>query len=142
MTRTLLIWLFIAGLLICPLRCGKGLRATASSAGYLRQHCCQSCHHHIPAKPVEEENDSFPDSHLPAPDSDCGCGSCVCKGAVFQPAWSPVTISDFDFPIELSFRNWNVSHFQAIGFLVADFHRSDNHAYGRGLRQSLQSWLI
>lgn len=93
MFRWFLTCCVIVGLLWCPLRCHgipTGLRDSESAPA---KKCCCCRHAYFPAAvPESTEND------VPAHSENCGCGSCLCEGAVvrnLEEIDAPVASSDF-----------------------------------------------
>lgn len=66
--------LMILSLLLCPFRC-MGAVEVPRASGVKNSSGCRCCQHKAAQRP---DHDSSPGR----PDSDCGCGSCLCHGAV------------------------------------------------------------
>lgn len=62
----------IAFLLICPIRCVSA--ATSTPSGVSVRQKCACCRHKVAPKPASEQKSP--------PVDDCGCGSCLCHGAL------------------------------------------------------------
>jgi hypothetical protein len=84
MERAMIVFLMIANLLICPLRCAGQCEATCEPAPA----GCGCC--------AVDVCDSVPEPPTP-PDEDCGCPNCICEGALVQlkvqlpePAWKVI----------------------------------------------------
>lgn len=135
MVRTALIWIFIFSLLICPLRCGKSLVAVEAGSVSTHQHCCSSCHHDIPTVPSDEDNH-------PIPDSGCGCLNCVCKGALVTSELQNLPAKGVAYPLEICWTLGQLPTTPPPSLVDPTLDWADPLRYGRGMRQSLQSWLI
>ena len=85
--RTLLIYLMIAALLICPYECAARLAAAQTPGNDAHSACCERC------QVRKADESSVPDhERLPAPSEDGR--SCLCEGAVFDVAVrSPLELS-------------------------------------------------
>lgn len=72
--------LLIVGLLLCPYRCMGGIGAACADGGARPEcSCCQHCH---PTAVTGTQHGERPES--PRPADDCGCSTCLCKGAVLS----------------------------------------------------------
>lgn len=147
MFRILLVSIYLASLLICPLRCAKSLPIDhgPSQVGQ-HAHCCSGClhAHAMDSTPNDSQSDSIEwlkGSSASFPNSGCGCLTCVCKSTLFS---SKEIFSDDVQEHPVAIPSYPKCQVERLSNLMPDARETHckTRPYGRGLRQLLQSWLI
>jgi hypothetical protein len=147
MFRIVLVWIYLASLLICPLRCAKGLPLDQEPSQVGQHvHCCSGCLHvHLEeSNPNGLQSDSVArlrDSGSGFPNSGCGCLTCVCKSTLCSSKeflFGDIPEQQVAIPSDPQCQMGRLSGFVPDS---RDIH-CETRPYGRSLRQRLQSWLI
>lgn len=82
MVRTIHALLLIASLVTCPFRCSGMVGVAYADAEQISACSCCTSRCEIPPLSASETGPVQQDQVPSAPDSDCQCGNCLCKGAV------------------------------------------------------------
>lgn len=142
MFRTAHILLTTASLLVCPLNC-LGHAAGNSDGAEPKQaqgcRCCQHATQSTTAASGPAQGDDSPS----APNDDCGCGNCLCRGAILTEDDLPVdAAAGALFPAPTDELAVGILAAEIGLFSAADSPPSDFKSSGRQIRLVLESLLI